>query len=110
MYITTILSYSDNCTVLMLNVYMYEYYTLCIYIALVFSYQLERGIIKKGENDREKRRKEEVIMLEKNAETAEEENFEISIRGLEFLDSTLNLIQVILDINKDKALDIQTKE
>jgi len=38
MYSTVMLSYSDYCTVLMLNAYMYEYYTWRIYAATAFSY------------------------------------------------------------------------
>jgi len=44
-YNTTTLSYSDYCTVLMLSVYMYGYYTLRIYVAVVFPYPVERLVI-----------------------------------------------------------------
>ena len=44
MYVITILTSSDYCTVLMLNVHMYGYYTLRIYVAVTFPYPLGRGI------------------------------------------------------------------
>ena len=44
MYNITMLPYSEYCIVLMLSVYMYEYYTLRIYVTVVFLYPVGRGI------------------------------------------------------------------
>jgi len=45
MYNTIMLPYSNYCNVLMLNVYTYEYYTMCTYIALAFPYPWGQGVI-----------------------------------------------------------------
>jgi len=44
MYNITMLLYSEYCTMPMLSVYMYEYYTLRIYVVVVFSCPVGRGI------------------------------------------------------------------
>jgi len=44
MYNITMLPYSEYCIMLMLSVYMYEYYTLRIYIAVVFPYRWGRAL------------------------------------------------------------------
>ena len=44
MYNTIMLPYSNYCNVLMLNVYTYEYYTMCTYIALAFPYPWGHGV------------------------------------------------------------------
>jgi len=44
MYSTVMILYSDYCTMLMLNAYIYKYYTWHIYIAVAFSYLVERDI------------------------------------------------------------------
>jgi len=43
-YITIMLPYSDYYTMLMLSVYMHEYSTLRIYVAIVFPYLVGRGV------------------------------------------------------------------
>ena len=50
-------------------------------------------------------------MLEKKkSETVEEQgNYEISIRGSDFLKFTLKLTQAILDIQEDNASKLQSK-
>ena len=44
MYINTMLPYSNYCTMLMLSVYMYGYFTRHIYIAAAIPYSMRHGV------------------------------------------------------------------
>ena len=48
--------------------------------------------------------------MKKNAKTRGARNYEISIRGSDFSKFTLNLTQTLLDIQKDNASGLQSKE
>ena len=48
--------------------------------------------------------------MKKNAETRGAENYEISNRGSNFSKFTLNLTQTLLNIQKDNASELQSKE
>jgi len=65
----------------------------------------------KEDNEREKRRKDkdDITIEKKHTETVNEEKFVISIRLLDYPDFTLNLTQVITDINKEKVSEQQLK-